>query len=387
MIKIVTIVGARPQFIKAAAISRAIRDGFSDSIKEIIVHTGQHYDENMSKVFFEELDIPHEDHNLHVGSDSHANQTARIMEGIEKILLLEKPDCILLYGDTNSTLAGAVVASKLHVPIIHVEAGVRSYNKHYPEEVNRIVCDHLSTLLFTPTVSGVNNLIKEGFNPDNKQPYTMNNPKVFFCGDIMYDNSIHFAEVAKEKSMILSKLGIEGKDYVLVTVHRPHNTDDILALNSLFRTFDELSVKDKIQFMIPIHPRTQKAMETGLDSGLYHSVKNNPYIQIIPPASFLDIIQLEANASMIMTDSGGIQKEAYFFHKPCIIFQEDTAWIELVESGNARVVGSDEIKIKEAYNYFNANRDSLKYPPMYGDGKAAQFICLQIVEAFNGNRV
>ena len=165
----------------------------------------------MSKVFFEELNIPKEDYNLHVGSESHANQTAKIMEGVEKILLKEHPDCLLLYGDTNSTLAGAVVASKLHTPIIHIEAGVRAYNKHYPEEVNRIVCDHLSTLLFTPTVSGVHNLVKEGFNMDNKPPYTLNNPKVFSCGDIMYDNSIHFAEVAKKQSFILSKLDLEGK--------------------------------------------------------------------------------------------------------------------------------------------------------------------------------
>ncbi len=383
MIKIVTIVGARPQFIKAAAISRAIRNEFSDVIKEIIVHTGQHYDPNMSKVFFEELNIPQEDYNLQVGSDSHANQTARIMEGIEKILLKETPDCLLLYGDTNSTLAGGVVASKLHIPIIHIEAGVRSYNKHYPEEVNRIVCDHLSTLLFTPSISGVNNLGKEGFNLENKPPYAMNNPKVFFCGDIMYDNSLHFAEVAKTNSSILAKLEIEDKEYVLVTVHRPHNTDDLLALNTLFRTFNELSLQDKIPFIIPLHPRTQYAMEKGLDSGLYHSIKTNKYIQIVPPASFLDIIQLESNAKLIMTDSGGVQKEAYFFHKPCIIFQEDTAWIELVESGNARVVGSDEIKIKDAYHYFNENRDSLQYPSMYGDGKAAQFICRQIVDAFN----
>ena len=382
MIKIVTIVGARPQFIKAAAISRAIKNHYSDSIQEIIVHTGQHYDPNMSKVFFEELNIPHEDYNLQVGSDSHANQTAKIMEGIEKVLLKESPDALLLYGDTNSTLAGGVVASKLHIPIIHIEAGVRSYNKHYPEEVNRIVCDHLSTLLFTPTISGVNNLAKEGFNIKNKPPYTMNNPKVFFCGDIMYDNSLHFAEVAKDKSSILSKHGVEGKDYVLVTVHRPHNTDDLLALNTLFRTFNELSEQDKIPFIIPIHPRTLHAMEKGLDSGLYNTIKNNPYIKIIPPASFLDIIQLESNAKLIMTDSGGVQKEAYFFHKPCIIFQEDTAWVELVESGNARVVGSNESKIKEAYKYFTEKGASLNYPSLYGNGKAAQFICGQIVETF-----
>ncbi|MEI6815568.1 MAG: UDP-N-acetylglucosamine 2-epimerase (non-hydrolyzing) [Bacteroidota bacterium] len=382
MIKIVTIVGARPQFIKAAAISRAIRNDFGTDIKEIIVHTGQHYDPNMSKVFFEELNIPQEDYNLEAGSDSHANQTAKIMEGIEKILMKETPDCLLLYGDTNSTLAGGVVASKLHIPIVHVEAGVRSYNKHYPEEVNRIVCDHLSTLLFTPTTSGVNNLAKEGFNLENKAPYTVNNPKVFFCGDIMYDNSLHFAEVAKEKSLILSKLGIKGKEYVLVTVHRPHNTDDLLALNTLFRTFNELSKQDKISFIIPLHPRTQKAMEKGLDSGLYHEISNNPFIQIIPPASFLDIIQLESNAKLIMTDSGGVQKEAYFFHKPCIIFQEDTAWVELVESGNARVVGSDETKIKEAYQYYMEKGGTLQFAQMYGDGNAAKFICQQIVDNF-----
>ena len=180
----------------------------------------------------------------------------------------------------------------------------------------------------------------------------------------------------------MNKLGIEGKEYVLVTVHRPHNTDDLLALNTLFRTFNELSQEDKIPFIIPIHPRTHHAMEKGLDSGLYHSIKNNSFIHIIPPASFLDIIQLESNAKIIMTDSGGVQKEAYFFHKPCIIFQEDTAWVELVESGNARVVGSDETMIKEAYKYYTEKGRSLNYPPLYGDGKAAQFICRQIVESF-----
>jgi UDP-GlcNAc3NAcA epimerase len=210
MIKIVTVVGARPQFIKAAAISRAIRLQFKDQIQEVLLHTGQHYDPGMSKVFFEELGLPKEDYNLQVGSGSHAVQTAAMMVGVEEILLKEKPDYLLLYGDTNSTLAGAIAASKLHIPIIHIEGGVRSYYKGMPEEVNRVMCDHLSTLIFVPTLSGMESLWNEGFRKDNQPPYSPDNPKVYHCGDIMYDNSLLLAAVAKQKSTILDDHSLRG---------------------------------------------------------------------------------------------------------------------------------------------------------------------------------
>ena len=201
MIKIVTIIGARPQIIKAAALSRAIKENFSNEINEVIVHTGQHYDENMSQVFFDELGIPTPNYNLGVGSGSHGVQTSKMIEGIEEILIKEKPDYLIVYGDTNSTLAGAIAASKIHIPIVHIEAGLRSYNKAMPEEINRICCDHCSTMLFSPTATGYNNLIKEGFNPENKKPYTIDNPGIYHCGDVMYDNSLHFAEMAKDKRL------------------------------------------------------------------------------------------------------------------------------------------------------------------------------------------
>ena len=224
--KIVTIIGARPQIIKAAGLSRAIHDHYADRIQEVIVHTGQHYDENMSQVFINELDIPQPDYNLQVGSASHGIQTARMIEGIERILLDEKPDYIVLYGDTNSTLAGAVAASKIHVPIVHIEAGLRSFNKSMPEEINRIVCDHCSTLLFTPTLAGFENLAREGFKMDNDGPYNIDNPKVFHCGDIMYDNSLYFSTLADQKVDVLERLDLEGKPFALTTLHRNNNTDD-----------------------------------------------------------------------------------------------------------------------------------------------------------------
>ncbi|MDO8969312.1 MAG: UDP-N-acetylglucosamine 2-epimerase, partial [Saprospiraceae bacterium] len=219
-ITIVTIIGARPQIIKAAAISRAIREHFPDAIKEIIVHTGQHYDTNMSEVFFKELAIPLPDYNLKVGSAGHGIQTARMIEGIEQVLLSEKPDYIVLYGDTNSTLAGAIAASKILIPVVHIEAGLRSFNKAMPEEINRILCDHCSTLLFSPTQSGIDNLFKEGFSADNLPPYTADNPKVFHCGDVMYDNSLHFASLAETQSTVLEKHGLTGGQFILSTIHR-----------------------------------------------------------------------------------------------------------------------------------------------------------------------
>lgn len=381
MIKILTIIGARPQIIKAAALSRAIKNNFQDQIKEIIVHTGQHYDENMSKVFFDELGIPQPDYNLNVGSGSHGKQTATMITGIEEILLKEKPDCIVLYGDTNSTLAGGVAASKIHCPIVHIEAGLRSFSKVMPEEVNRIMCDHVSTLLFSPTQTGIKNLIKEGFNPNATPPYTMDNPKVFHCGDVMLDNSMYFSEIADNTTPILKENGLEKEKYLLATVHRNNNTDEPKRLSSLFAAFDEITREESIDLVLPIHPRTAKLLETNLFSETLHAVKNNPRIKILPPASFLEMIALEKNALMILTDSGGVQKEAFFFKKPCIILRPETEWVELVESGNAIVTDADKTKIKEAFTHFKNKKDII-YPPFYGNAHAAEFICLEMINCF-----
>lgn len=382
MIKIVTVIGARPQIIKAAALSRAIKNNFADKITEVIVHTGQHYDANMSQVFFDELGVPKENYNLHVGSGSHASQTARMLSGIEEILIAEKPDALLVYGDTNSTLAGAIAASKIHIPVVHVEAGLRSFNKKMPEEINRITCDHCSTLLFSPTKAGFDNLVREGFNAANQAPYTLDNPKIIHCGDVMYDNSLHFEAIANQQSKVLQQLQLRDKKFVLVTVHRAENTDSSANMNNLFSSFDELSKAHQIDFVIPLHPRTAKLMETLLAGNIYESVKANPYIKIIEPVSFLEMINLEANATYIVTDSGGVQKEAFFFKKPCIIIREQTEWTELVECGSAILTGADKTKIKAAYQHFENQKEDLKFPQLFGDGKAAEFICETMVSSF-----
>ncbi len=383
MIKIVTVIGARPQIIKAAALSRAIRNRFADRIKEVIVHTGQHYDANMSQVFFDELGVPKEDYNLNAGSGSHATQTAKMLTGIEEIIMNEKPDALLVYGDTNSTLAGAIAASKIHVPVVHVEAGLRSFNKKMPEEINRITCDHCSTLLFSPTRAGYLNLVKEGFNENNKPPYHINNPKIFHCGDVMFDNSLHFEKVAQKESTIIDQLQLKNTRFILVTVHRAENTNEKENLNKLFNAFNSLSVRHQVKFIIPLHPRTAKMLGDTLDDSLLHVMKKNKMVNIIEPVSFLDMIQLETNAYMIATDSGGVQKEAFFFKKPCIILREQTEWIELVDCGAARLTGADTDKIIDAYNYFEQQMGVLKFPELFGDGKASEFICEQLLECFS----
>jgi UDP-GlcNAc3NAcA epimerase len=379
MIKILTVIGARPQIIKAAALSRAITNSFSDQLKEVIVHTGQHYDTNMSEVFFDELNIPRPDYNLNVGSGSHGKQTASMIEGIEEILLKEKPVCIVLYGDTNSTLAGAVAASKINIPVIHIEAGLRSFNKSMPEEVNRIMCDHVSTLLFSPTKTGYRNLINEGFIENNPAPFSADNPKVFHCGDVMYDNSLYFSEVAEEKTDILQKNKLEKNEFVLATIHRNNNTDDPERINSLFSALYKIAIENKVKIVLPLHPRTAKLLSKNLSSELYSNIKLNKFIQIIEPVSFLEMIALEKNALLVMTDSGGVQKEAFFFKKPCIILRSETEWVELVECGSAKIVDADEKKIIEAFNEFKNARD-LKFANLFGDGKAAEFICNEIIK-------
>ena len=376
--KIITIIGARPQIIKSSAISRAIRANYSNILTEIIVHTGQHYDENMSEVFFKELNIDPPHHNLHVGSKSHGEQTAKMISGLATIFEHEKPDAVLVYGDTNSTVAGALAAAKMHVPVIHVEAGLRSFNKSMPEEINRIACDHMSTLLFTPTPTGLANLKKEGFNLTQQSKASIDHPNIYHCGDVMYDNSMHFAGLSDGKSTILEELNIPNSDYILCTIHRDSNTDDAKNLNSIFRALLSIQLSSLWSIIMPLHPRTRKKMDELLDPDLRIMLESNASIKLIPPAGFIDIIALEKNAQLIITDSGGLQKEAFFFQKPCVILRDQTEWIEIVENGNAVLAGANEEKISNAFKTLSTRND-FTFPSFYGDANAAEFICSKII--------
>lgn len=379
MIKLLTIVGARPQFIKASAISRTIKQDFWDKISEVILHTGQHYDDNMSSVFFREMEIPLPLYNLEVGSGKHGKQTADMLAGIESILSKESPDAVLIYGDTNSTLAGALAAAKMHIPVVHVEAGLRSFNKAMPEEINRIMADHVSTLLFSPTQKGIDNLLGEGLKHSTSKPYNIDNPGVFHCGDIMYDNALYFSKVADDKSTLLKDLRLKPSSYVLVTMHRDTNTDDPVRLNAIFKAIQRISEKSDMKFVIPLHPRTRKKWNELPDDTLKDIIENNNLITIIPAVSYLDFISLEKNARLIMTDSGGVQKESYFFKKPCLILRDETEWVELVELGTALLCGANEEKIVLSYKEIMGKKD-LKFPDIYGDGQAARFILNKILE-------
>jgi len=376
MIKIVTVIGARPQIIKAAALSRAIKNHFSKEIKEVIIHTGQHYDENMSEVFFREMGVPVPDYNLNVGSGLHGKQTAAMMKGIEAVLIKEKPDCLVVYGDTNSTLAGALAASRMNIPVVHIEAGLRSFNKAMPEETNRIVCDHCSTLLFTPTKTGYNNLLKENLNPANKKPFTAVHPGIYHCGDVMYDNTLYFSEMAEKKTDIIAKMQLQGKDFILLTIHRNTNTDDPERLNSILNAVNKISEENKVDIVFPVHPRTDKMMGQIKDR-----LKTNKLFHLIPPASFLEMLMLEKNCSMVFTDSGGVQKEAFFLKKTCVVLRAETEWTELVDCGNSILTDADAKRIEEAYAHFKTKKD-FTYPDIFGDGKAAEFICKIILENF-----
>ena len=379
MKKIITVIGARPQIIKAAAISRAIKNNFSDKILEVIVHTGQHYDENMSQIFFEELEIPFPNFNLNVGSGSHGEQTAKMLEGLENIYMQEKPDAVIVYGDTNSTIAGALAASKIHIPVIHIEAGLRSFNKAMPEEINRIACDHMSTLLFTPSETGHRNLLNEGIKNDQKEAASIDNPKIYLCGDIMYDNSLYFSAVSEQKSKILKELEITTDEFILCTIHRDTNTDDTANLNAIFRALLRIQKTSNLKIVLPLHPRTKEKLNSHLDENLLTELNQNKNFKIIPPLGFLDIISLEKNARLIITDSGGLQKEAFFFQKPCVILREQTEWIEIVENGNALIAGANELKIISSVETL-IKRTDFTYPNLYGDGNAANFICKKITE-------
>jgi UDP-GlcNAc3NAcA epimerase len=379
--KVITIVGARPQIIKAAAFSRALKNNFP-TVEEVIVHTGQHYDNNMSQVFFEELNIPKPTINLKVGSSSHGKQTALMIEKIEEVLINQKPSAVIVYGDTNSTLATAIAASKLHIPIVHIEAGLRSFNKLMPEEVNRIMCDHTSTLLFSPTITGYANLIKEGFSKDLAKKATADSPNIYHCGDVMYDNSLYFSKISDKRSSILEDLKLINESFILVTVHRNDNTDDPVKLNQLFSTFLKIAEIHQIRLILPLHPRTGKMMDKLLESKLKLNVDNSPFLQIIPPASFLDIVALEKKSSLVITDSGGVQKEAYFFKKPCIILRPQTEWVEIVETKSAVIANTDSELILSATNKF-LNNEKLDFPPVFGDGNAASFIAEELINQFS----
>ena len=375
--KIVTVIGARPQIIKAAALSRAIRTHYQSQVHEVIVHTGQHYDENMSQVFFDELGIPKPDYNLQVGSASHGVQTAKMTEGIERILLAERPDYLVLYGDTNSTLAGAVAAAKIHVPIAHIEAGLRSFNKSMPEEINRIVCDHCSTLLFSPTQAGVDNLAKEGFQLDNEGPYTIDNPKVVHCGDIMYDNSLYFSKVAEEKVNVLKRLNLEGKPFVLATLHRDSNTDNAERLNHILDALMEIA--EELPVVLPLHPRTRKMIGQLVEEPKQQRLFHNEHLKTTDPVSFLEMVQLEQHARLVMTDSGGVQKESYFFQKPCVILRPETEWVEIVQVGAGTLLDANKNNIMEASLRY-LKQPPVTFPEIFGDGHAAEFMLEQMIQ-------
>lgn len=341
--KVVTVLGARPQFIKAAPVSREIRKNH----QELIVHTGQHYDANMSDIFFEELHIPKPDYHLGVGSSSHGKQTGDMLTQIEEILLKEEPDFLLVYGDTNSTLAGALAAAKLHIPVLHIEAGLRSFNKRMPEEVNRILTDHVSSYLFCPTETAVQNLADENITKG-----------VHNVGDVMYDAVLYNMEL-NQASTLLADIGLEEKDYYLITVHRAENTDDETRMKAILDAFSQVDGTK----VWPIHPRTKnKLAQMGID------LATIPGLKVIDPVGYLDMLTLEKNAKKILTDSGGVQKEAYFMEVPCVTLRDETEWVETLEGDANILVGAETDKIVAAVN----KELSPTYQKLFGDGRAAE---------------
>lgn len=371
MIKLLTVIGARPQIIKAAAISRAIRESFQDKVEERILHTGQHYDANMSQVFFDELGIPSPDYNLGVGSGHHGEQTAKMIDGIEKVLTAQHFDGLILYGDTNSTLAGAVAAAKLQIPVFHIEAGLRSFNMSMPEEQNRIVCDHLSSILFAPTQTAIDNLTAEGLTSSKVLFQGSKKRLVVNSGDVMYDNALYFSILAEKSSSILDDCHVTPGNYILATVHRDFNTDNPERIKSIFHALSQISKENDIPVVLPLHPRTKKCLPSGLSDR----------ILIIPPASFLDILTLEKNARVVMTDSGGVQKEAFFFGKPCIILRPETEWIEIIEHNAGILADADYDRIIDAYNILSGN--NVIFPTLFGDGNASHIIIQYIINYVN----
>ena len=348
-LKIVSVVGARPQFIKASPVSKALRKKH----KEFLVHTGQHYDENMSRLFFQEMNIPEPDVNLEIGSGSHAQQTGQMMIGLEKILQQQNADFVLVYGDTNSTLAASVTASKLGIPVAHVEAGLRSFNRAMPEEVNRVLTDKISNVLFCPTQISVDHLRNEGITSN-----------VFLIGDVMYDAVQQFKKIAGQKSEIFSILNLEPKDYVLVTCHRAENTNDPARMQNIVGALAESAKK----VVFPVHPRTVGFLQKY---DFWKKLTAMEHIKIIEPVGYLDMIQLEQHAEKIVTDSGGVQKEAYFFGVPCITMRDETEWIETVQDGWNLLTGASKEKIVQAINTFSPVSEQKQH---YGKGNAGELI-------------
>ena len=364
--RVVTVVGARPQFVKAATISRAIarwnQDHADSPIEESIVHTGQHYDENMSRVFFDELQIPPPEVNLEIGSASHGRQTGRMLESLERVMVEGQPDLVLIYGDTNSTLAGALAAVKLHIPVAHVEAGLRSFNRRMPEEINRVVADHVSALLLCPSDLAVENLRSEGLTEGVHQ-----------VGDVMYDSVLYNRELSRGKSDVLKRLNLQPKGFYLATIHRAENTDDPARLGSILAALRQIDRP----IVLPLHPRTKNTLGS-------HLAEEMGKVIVTDPVPYLDMLTLEDNASLILTDSGGVQKEAYFFGVPCVTLRDETEWVELVETGWNQVVGADPKMISDAIGAFEARNAQL--PPgrsktLYGDGHAAQSIVELLIGA------
>lgn len=351
--KIVTIVGARPQFIKAAPVSRAMAAG--GRVREVMVHTGQHYDDNLSAVFFRELEIPVPTHNLNAGSGSHGRQTARALEGVEDVLFEEKPDCVLVYGDTNSTLAGALAAAKLKIPVAHVEAGLRSFNRAMPEEINRVVTDHLSAWLYAPTPQAVSHLAAEGIAGE----------RVKLAGDVMFDEALHSAAAAGKPRF--DEIGLAATDYVLATIHRAENVDDPQRLRAIMHGLAAAS--SDIDIVLPLHPRTRKAIEVN---GLRMDSKR---LRLIDPVGYLEMVALERDARLVVTDSGGVQKEAFFHRVPCLTLRAETEWTELVDAGwNVLAFPGDANAVAAAVRRSLAKQKPTEWPQLYGDGNAAQVI-------------
>lgn len=356
--RICTIVGARPQFVKAAVVSRALRR--QAGVTELLIHTGQHFDANMSKIFFDELGIPQPSHHLGVGGGSHAHNTGRAMEGIEKVIADERPDLVLVYGDTDSTLAGALAAAKACVPLAHVEAGLRSHNRRMPEEVNRVVTDHLSTLLFAPSKVAENNLAREGISGD----------KVHVVGDVMYDAVLVYAESARQRSTVLSRLGLTPGDYLLATIHRKENTDDATRLAGLFAGL----ASSGRPVVLPLHPRTRKRLDE-------HRITLPSSVQVIDPVGYLDMLQLSRCAAVIATDSGGLQKEAYFLGVPSLVLRDETEWVELVEIKATRLVGADPRRIADA---LAQTRTRVEFRAIYGESGSSDRIAAALVQGGRG---
>jgi len=375
MMNILSIVGARPQFIKLAPLVQTLKN-CEGKHRHVIVHTGQHYDFNMSKIFFKSLGIPNPHYHLNSGSGRHGAQTGKMLNKIERVLIKEAPDWIIVFGDTNTTLAGALAASKLHMPIAHIEAGLRSYNKKMPEEINRILTDHCSTVLFCPTEHAVENLKMENFSniahngqlindPASQDSYPDNNSLVVNVGDIMYDSLLLCLDTAEKKSSILKKLALKPKEYCLATVHRAENTDDETKLRSILDALAEAG--KNIPIIFPIHPRTRKKVKA-----LKNFSSHPAQLRFIDPVDYLDMLILEKNAQKILTDSGGMQKEAYFLNVPCITLRNETEWTETIECGGNILVGTEKKSILNSINGSSgAQQMDLKNKLFFGDGKTA----------------